>query len=576
MVDGAINQISLFDFDMFSVTPYVAQSFVLPSIISYEEDMSEEKINEYLYHGERVLSLLREKKVGNTRFLPCDFLERFNVSTYVEKKHINKEFEYVSKVAIKQAREMWERNDSASVSTNILLEYLSRYLLINAAIGDKNSDAKEVMDYFFRKSKTQPKGIIAVQSVVVDDAFNIPAGKGAILPKNRHLGVYRLNKRGCSYCRVADAANLFWKALLVCVLKEQVLASIEGLSETELNDNILYRYITDQLKKNASCVQDRMSKLKDKPIAKKESIFKDKAFVEKVITNQVDIQNSTTENEKEVEKLNLNCFILSWFLSNDKDVKFPFEILSCIDMLQLCELLEKVCDIYDAEKQSYIMVRDLKQESAKVYQTKKNISLKCQKAMVSSGFNKYFGYVEIDDECDLEKFCVIEQQFKALSTTFFHGRKDEEVSIRFRKLGRHHAAGLYYPYIKCLAVDVRNTDSLSHEYFHMLDYESGRVSRGFAFSKIRERYRMCLMSKLDEKGNEELKENLMGNSKYNLSYYLAPTEIFARCAELYLTKIKGIDNSLVKPDKKAYFAYPEDDVLLELIKDYFDEFLKKI
>ena len=29
VVDGAINQISLFDFDMFSVTPYVAQSFVL-------------------------------------------------------------------------------------------------------------------------------------------------------------------------------------------------------------------------------------------------------------------------------------------------------------------------------------------------------------------------------------------------------------------------------------------------------------------------------------------------------------------------------------------------------------------
>ena len=196
--------------------------------------------------------------------------------------------------------------------------------------------------------------------------------------------------------------------------------------------------------------------------------------------------------------------------------------------------------------------------------------------MLASGFNEYFGYVEIDDECDLEKFCVIEQQFRALSTMFFHGRKDEEVSIRFRKLGRHHAAGLYYPYIKCLAVDVRNTDSLSHEYFHMLDYESGRVSSGFAFSKVRERYRLCLLSTLEKEGNEAVKEKLQGTSKYNLAYYLTPTEIFARCGELYLTKIKGISNSLVKLDTRTYFAYPEDEELLELIKDYFGEFLKRI
>lgn len=570
MVNGVANQVSLFDLVM-DAAPYVASNFVLPNLISSK---NEEILNNYLYQGERILSLLREKKTESLRFLPCDFLERFNISTYIEKKSVGMEVAYVEQTAVRQARELWERNDSAAVSTNALLEYLSRYLLIYAET-ENNSEVKGIIDYFFRKAKTQPKGIVAVQSILANDTCYIPAGKSSVLSKSKHLGVYQLRRKR-EYYRVADAANLFWKALLVCVLKEQVLTSIKSLSEEELNDNILYRYITDRLDKEIHWGMEIAGAMEIKPMIKIGYMFAGKPFVKQVMTKYADILYSVTEKEKASSSLNLDLFLLSWFLSDNEEDKLPFEVMSRLDMLRLCELLEKVCDIYDVEKQSHIMENDLKRESAKVYQTKKNISLKCQKAMLASGFNEYFGYVEIDDECDLEKFCLIEQQFRALSTMFFHGRKDEEVSIRFRKLGRHHAAGLYYPYIKCLAVDVRNADSLSHEYFHMLDYESGRVSSRFAFSKVRERYRLCLLSTLEKEGNEAVKEKLQGTSKYNLAYYLTPTEIFARCGELYLTKIKGISNSLVEPDTRTYFAYPEDEELLELIKDYFGEFLKRI
>ena len=151
------------------------------------------------------------------------------------------------------------------------------------------------------------------------------------------------------------------------------------------------------------------------------------------------------------------------------------------------------------------------------------ISLKCQKAIISSSFNHYFGYVELDDECDLEKFFVIEQQFQALSSYLFHGKKYEEVSIRFRKLGRHRAIGLYYPYIKCLVVDVRNTDSLSHEYFHMLDFENGRVSSNYEFLKVRECYQECFMQSLEESQYDNLCKVLVPNHYKSItikkSYY---------------------------------------------------------
>ena len=64
------------------------------------------------------------------------------------------------------------------------------------------------------------------------------------------------------------------------------------------------------------------------------------------------------------------------------------------------------------------------------------------------------------------------------------------------------------------------------------------------------------------------------SSKYNLAYYLLPTEIFARCAEIYMVRTLGINNSLVNTFISG-FAYPDDDILKTYIDTYFSNLLRK-
>src|SRR5690606_22874975 len=104
-----------------------------------------------------------------------------------------------------------------------------------------------------------------------------------------------------------------------------------------------------------------------------------------------------------------------------------------------------------------------------------------------------------------------------------------------------------------------------------LDHENGDVSRGVKFSKVRVIYKELFesfMSKLSEE--DSLLKRLKGNTKYNKSYYLEATEVFARSLEIYLVKVLKIDNSLVKINDG--FAYPDDEKLINEIKLYFDEF----
>ena len=215
------------------------------------------------------------------------------------------------------------------------------------------------------------------------------------------------------------------------------------------------------------------------------------------------------------------------------------------------------------------MERVLSGDYARSFQTKKNIPGKCVSAMARSGFNRYFGYVEFDEECDLslmeELFREYDAFTKELSINSF-----PEVSLRFRKLGNHKATGLYYYTLKCLCVDVRYPGAFVHEVGHAIDYHLDHISDKFAFSKVAERYE-SLLKEYVAKGKKEEIAVLKGKTKYNLQYYLMPTEIFARCFEMYVVRIRKIDNSLCKPE--SGFAYPEDEKLMYLITSFFDEIL---
>ena len=78
-------------------------------------------------------------------------------------------------------------------------------------------------------------------------------------------------------------------------------------------------------------------------------------------------------------------------------------------------------------------------EVANAFMTKKNIPPKHQDYMKESRFLTVYRYIEVDEDCDLDKMQELEKEFLALGDIL--GKHPYDASIRFRKLGRHHASG---------------------------------------------------------------------------------------------------------------------------------------
>ncbi len=201
---------------------------------------------------------------------------------------------------------------------------------------------------------------------------------------------------------------------------------------------------------------------------------------------------------------------------------------------------------------------------AKSFQTKK-CTEKMRRLMKASPFLKDFSFVEYDEDIDLDKIPQIYTEWGSIRHYF---SKSKSATLRFRKLGNHNALGLFYPSVNCICVDLRSPSSFAHEAFHMMDYACGRVSSGYSFRKVLEKYSFLITEEVEN--DVDLKKNLKG--KYDLNYFLIPTEIFARCGEIFLSRIMGIDNSLIKPEGGKNFAYPNDKELNNLITEFFCEF----
>ncbi|MBQ7065258.1 MAG: hypothetical protein IJN92_00395 [Lachnospiraceae bacterium] len=207
---------------------------------------------------------------------------------------------------------------------------------------------------------------------------------------------------------------------------------------------------------------------------------------------------------------------------------------------------------------------------AKSYQTKKDIPKNILTAMEQSKFLNWFSYVEYDKETDLEKAAILSEEFGAIYEAYLKNTDAFDNILRFRKLGQHKALGLYYPFVSCLCVDVRSPESFMHEYGHLIDYKKGNLSkRGGAFEPVYKAYETYLLDEMEK--NASLKEELSGRGKYNKSYYLQPTEVFARSFELYLSRCKKIHNSLVPVEFSN--KYPLSEEYLTLVERYFDELL---
>lgn len=243
-----------------------------------------------------------------------------------------------------------------------------------------------------------------------------------------------------------------------------------------------------------------------------------------------------------------------------------------ISVHELNDVLKEFETDYRKLKEESRMAKELSKDHARSFQTKKNIPRKYIRAMRRSAFNEHFGYVEFDEDCDLKLTEEICREYQAFAKELGLS-KYPEVSLRFRKLGNHKATGLYYYVLKCLCVDVRSPGSMAHEVGHMIDYHMNHISIKYDFQDVYDRYESLLKEYVRRNKNGDAKV-LKGKTKYNLKYYLQPTEVFARCFEMYVVRIRKIDNSLCKP--QGGFAYPDDECLMKLIHEFYDGILEKI
>ncbi len=222
---------------------------------------------------------------------------------------------------------------------------------------------------------------------------------------------------------------------------------------------------------------------------------------------------------------------------------------------------------------------DIETTYARSYETKQNIPLKVQKKMKHNKFLKWFGYVEFDELCDLKKVTHIEKEFVKFAN-FINLPIMKDHSLRFRRLGHHKASGLYFPSMMAVCVDIRNAYSMVHELFHMIDYtsiENTCLSNLINFRAIIDEYCRLTDKKAESLPEDSIiRQDWFSKNKYNKDYFQCPTEIFARCGEIYISKILGIKNSLCAIDLFDDLYYPDEERFLNMIEKYFKSVLGEV
>jgi hypothetical protein len=172
-----------------------------------------------------------------------------------------------------------------------------------------------------------------------------------------------------------------------------------------------------------------------------------------------------------------------------------------------------------------------------------------------------FAHVEIDDEVDLGLYRRLQDEFELRDRAGELPKVDQgELSLRFRKTGRHRAIGLYCDALKAVAVDPRAPRSLLHEFAHSYDYSHGMLSCSEGFRPILR----------DFTANFRPPD---GPLLSKAGYYCTPTEVFARSWEVYAS-LNGIGGSFVERPE-YYRAHPAYSPLVangEAVRGYFSAF----
>lgn len=225
---------------------------------------------------------------------------------------------------------------------------------------------------------------------------------------------------------------------------------------------------------------------------------------------------------------------------------------------QYCSIYEAALDVIIKVEYNHSMNREYARETGKTISTFRTDKKYQDEALNKSTlFNKMgFRKVEIDTQkydgevFNYEEFSKVEHDFQAILNKLPQAKAQPE--LKFRRLGKHKAWGIYSPALNILAVDVRHTESFIHEYGHYLDFKHGDevYSEMPTFLPIIKAY-------------EEKLTELAEDSKYaqkltakRMSYYLIPTEIFARAFELWVSGTIVSDATIIS-STETYNSQPE-------------------
>ena len=225
---------------------------------------------------------------------------------------------------------------------------------------------------------------------------------------------------------------------------------------------------------------------------------------------------------------------------------------------QYCSIYEAALDVIIKVEYNHSMNREYARETGKTISTFRTDKKYQDEALNKSTLFNEMGFrkVEIDTQkydgevFNYEEFSKVEQDFLAVLDKLPQAKTQPE--LKFRRLGKHKAWGIYSPALNILAVDVRHTESFIHEYGHYLDFKHGdevysEMSTFFPIIKAYEKKLSELAE--DSKYAQELTAKRM-------SYYLIPTEIFARAFELWVSGTIVSDATIIY-STETYNSQPE-------------------
>lgn len=534
----------------------------------------EEDYRDYLQKESRILSLVKKKKTMHARYIQEDSFLKAIRSKMLKQDDLYGVKQNLLKMAVKflvepvlvKAGSIYEKEGLTEE-----VKALLKSLFPNGEVQFRDATAYEVR--LVGRCHTTRAEVLCLVAKASDMEFAMPL-KGLLRACYRN-STRKLTLVPMNYTKLMDAVSIS-NGALIAYTEKSYHAYIKDMTETEKAEDHIVQALYEEgrtIFRNMCLPGTNAITLKAKDF---QAISEDlRGQIEKIFEIRL-----TVDDQRNRYISSCTFHALCFFFP---ELKCGYSEALPDRFRLAAKYLSLYCIAQEEEKKRRSYLKELASSAARVYETKKNISEKYIREMKRSRFNEMFGYVEFDTDCELKLIAEIEKEFLGFCQEYFSksfgDRSFTDHAIRFRKLGRHHAWGLYFPTLQCLCVDIRHPGSFIHEFLHMIDFTSENPGSGYrtlserhSFYEIRTRYEACLRKFIAEEKTNPAAAQLTGNTKYNLDYYLEPTEIFARCGEIFFRRILNVNSSLL--NECHDFCYPTDQKLEEAITRYYQELLQ--